>query len=68
MSYSVELAPMAEFAYNNFRTTTNAHLPFYMNYGLYPNTGTSQQRIDRLAVTSNACGHWLTAIHDDCND
>jgi transposase InsO family protein len=40
MNDSVELMPMAEFAYNNSRTTTTGHSPFYANYGFNPNSGT----------------------------
>jgi hypothetical protein len=68
MSNWVELVPMAEFAYNNGKTTTIGHLQFYANYGFHPNSCTSQPRIDTLPVSSKAYGHWMTAIHDDCRD
>jgi hypothetical protein len=68
MSDWVELVPMAEFAYNNSRTTATGHSPFYANYGFHPNSGTSQPRTDTLPVSSKAYGHWMTAIHDDCRD
>jgi hypothetical protein len=66
MSDWVVLLPMAEFAYNNSRTTATAHLPFYANYGHHPNSGTSQPRTDTLPVSSKACGHWMMDIYDDC--
>jgi hypothetical protein len=64
----VELVPMAEFAYNTTRTTTSGHSPFYANYRFDPNSGTSQPRTDTLAVSSQAYGHWMMAIHDGCRD
>jgi hypothetical protein len=57
---------MAEVAYNNCRTTATGHSPFYANYGFHPNSDTSQPRTDTLPVSSNAYGHWMTAIHDGC--
>jgi hypothetical protein len=68
LSNWVELVPMAEFAYNNSRTTATGHSPFYANYGFHLNSGTSQPRTDILPLSSKAYGHWMTAIHDDCRD
>jgi hypothetical protein len=68
MSDLVDLVPMAEFAYNNSRTTATGHSLFYVNYGFYRNSGTSQTRTDTLPVSSQAYGHWTMAIHDNfCN-
>jgi hypothetical protein len=68
MSTWVELLPMAEFAYNNIRTTATGHSPFYANYGFHPNSEITQPRTDILPVTSKAYGHWMTVIHDDCHE
>jgi hypothetical protein len=68
MSDWVEVVPMAEFADNNSRTTTTGYSPFYANYGFHRNSCTSQPRTDTLPVSSNAYGHWMRAIHDDCCD
>jgi hypothetical protein len=54
MSDGVELVPVAEFAYNNNRTTATGHSPFYANYGFHPNSGTSYPRTDTLPVSSKA--------------
>jgi hypothetical protein len=64
----VILMPMAEFAYNNSRTTATGHVPFYANYSFYQNCGTSQPGPGTPWVSSKAYGHWMTAIHDDCRD
>jgi hypothetical protein len=53
----VELLPMAEFAYNNSRTTTTGHSPLYANYGYHPNNGLDQPRTDIFPVESKAYGH-----------
>jgi hypothetical protein len=68
MSNWVELLPMAEFAYNNNRTTATGHSPFYANYRFHPNSGNTQPRTNVLPVTSKAYGHWMTAIHDSCRE
>jgi transposase InsO family protein len=64
----VNLVPRVEFAYNNSRTTTTGHAPFYANYRFYLNSGTNQLRTDTLPVSSKAYGNWMTAIYDDCCD
>jgi hypothetical protein len=64
----VELLPLAEFAYHNSKTNAIGYSPLYANYGDYPATGTVILRTDILSVFSKAYGHWMKAIHDDCEE
>jgi hypothetical protein len=64
----VELLPLAEFAYNNSKTTATGYSPFYANYGYNPASGTAIPRTDILPVHSKAYRHWMKAIHDDCEE
>jgi hypothetical protein len=68
MTNWVELLHMADFAYNNCRTTAASHSPFYANYAFHPNGGITQPKPDILPVTSKAYGYWMMAIHEDCRE
>jgi hypothetical protein len=68
MSDWIKLVSMAEFAYNNSRTTATRYSLFCANLGFHPNSSTSPLRTDTLPVVSKAYSHWMMVIHDDCHE
>jgi hypothetical protein len=64
----VKLKRMVEFANNNRSTTSPRFALFFVNTGFHPHRAMMQLRTHILADSSEAYGHWMTAIHDDCDD
>jgi hypothetical protein len=62
----VELMLLAKFAFNNSVTSAHGMTPFYTNYGYHPSAGTTPTETNKLSVSSEAYGHGMLAVFEDC--
>lgn len=65
MANWVDLLPMAEFAYNNAKTSTIGMTPFYANYGYHPSAHNPPAGTSVKNPASRLYAHWMTQVHEE---
>ena len=67
MSNWEDLLPMAEFAYNNTKSTSTGMTPFYANYGFHPAAHNHPTEAPRNPG-AQLYAHWMVQVHEDAQE
>lgn len=65
MANWADLLPMAEFAYNNGRSSATGMTPFFANYGYHPSAHNPPADATVRNPASRLYAHWMKNVHDE---